>query len=160
MRKKFANILKNEMYKNEKLYLLTADLGFGILNDIRQEFPNRAFNVGAAEQLMIGAAIGLASMGMTPVCYSITPFLLYRPFELLRTYVNYENLNVKLVGSGRDFDYSHDGISHWAEDDEKIMSTLSNITIWKPENSESLSIGFDSWINKISPAYLNLSRAG
>lgn len=158
MRKVFADLLLNEMRQNQKIHLLTADLGFGILDEILRAFPDRSANVGAAEQLLVGAGIGLAQAGKIPVCYSISPFLLYRPFEFLRTYVNHENIPVKLVGSGRDKDYIHDGISHWADDDEKILSTLPNIKIWKPQSLEELRDGFSCWLYSPSPGYLNLAR--
>jgi transketolase len=105
---------------------------------------------------MIGMAVGLANSGFVPVCYSITPFLLYRPFEMIRNYVNHEKLNVKLVGSGRDKDYSHDGITHWAEDDLSIMKNLSNISLFKPKE---LTVDvFKTFLFSDKPTYLNLSR--
>jgi transketolase C-terminal domain/subunit len=125
MRKVFGRVMVDYMKDDLSLRLITADLGFGILDACRNMYPNRCYNTGAAEQLMIGIAIGMAENNIIPVCYSITPFLLYRPFEFLRNYVNYETIPVKLVGSGRDKDYSHDGISHWAEDDEQILSFVA-----------------------------------
>jgi transketolase len=95
-------------------------VGFGVLDHIRNAYPDRFYNVGAAEQLMIGAAIGLANEGYIPVCYSMSSFVLYRPFEMLRNYLNHEGIPVKLLGSGRDKDYDHDGISHWAHDDQEV----------------------------------------
>jgi len=144
------------MEEDCRIFLLTADLGYGILDDIRRDFPDRAVNVGSCEQLMIGMAVGLANSGFVPVCYSITPFLLYRPFELIRNYVNHEKLNIKLVGSGRDKDYAHDGITHWGEDDMAIMKNLSNISLLKPkELSDDV---FKTFINSDKPMYLNLRR--
>ena len=142
MRKLFGSLLYDEMEKNNDIFLITADLGFGVLDKCKHTFSDRFFNTGAAEQLMIGVGIGLAENKKIPICYSITPFLLYRPFEFLRNYVNYENIPVKLVGSGRDKDYIHDGISHWAEDDEKILSALPNIQIFKPLSEIELKTQF------------------
>jgi transketolase len=114
--------------------------------------------VGAAEQLMIGVAIGMAEEGLLPVCYSMSSFLLYRPFEFLRNYVNYEKINIKLLGSGRNKDYSHDGISHWAHDDVHVLNALPNIELYKPEGLAQLETDFNTWINSTSPGYLNLTR--
>lgn len=144
------------MATDSRIFLITADLGYGILDDIRRDFPDRAVNVGSCEQLMIGTAVGLANSGFVPVCYSITPFLLYRPFEMIRNYVNHEKLNVKLVGSGRDKDYAHDGITHWAEDDLAIMKCLSNISLFKPK--ELTEDVFKTFLFSDKPTYLNLSR--
>jgi transketolase len=119
---------------------------------------DKFYNVGAAEQLMVGIAIGMAQEGLIPVCYSMSSFVLYRPFELLRNYLNHEGTNVKLVGSGRDQDYEHDGISHWAHDDEAVLASVPNIKIYKPANIAELENMFPDYINSTGPAYLNLKR--
>ena len=76
MRRECAKLLLAEMVDNEKIVVITADLGYGILDQIRNAFPDRFYNVGAAEQLMLGVAIGLANEGYTPVCYSMSSFVL------------------------------------------------------------------------------------
>jgi transketolase len=158
MRKECAMLLLNSMVENPSIRVITADLGFGILDQIRNAFPDRFYNVGAAEQLMIGAAIGMANEGLKPVCYSMSSFILYRPFEFLRNYVNHEKIPVKLIGSGRDYDYSHDGISHWAHDDEAVLQSLPNIGIYKPGSIADLENVWDRFINSSEPEYLNLTR--
>tara|TARA_R110000796_G_scaffold54022_1_gene126508 strand:- start:758 stop:1228 length:471 start_codon:yes stop_codon:yes gene_type:complete len=156
MRREFAKKLYDAMEKDDRIFLITADLGYGVLDDIRRDFPKRAINIGSSEMLMVGIAVGLAQSGYIPVCYSITPFLLYRPFELIRNYMNYEKANVKLVGSGRDDDYAHDGISHWAGDDVDIMTALKNIQIYKPEKMTDEV--FTQFMYNDKPSYINLSR--
>lgn len=158
MRKECMTLLLDAMVKNEKIITLTADLGFGLLDQIRNAFPERFYNVGAAEQLLIGAGVGLAEEGKIPVCYSMSSFILYRPFEFLRNYVNAECIPVKLIGSGRDKDYSHDGLSHWAHDDEIVLQALPNIKIYKPKDIAELESVFPEFINSKEPAYLNLTR--
>ena len=158
MRKECMQLLLNEMVNNKNIITLTADLGFGLLDQVRNAFPERFHNVGAAEQLMIGAGVGLAEGGKIPVCYSMSSFLLYRPFEFLRNYVSAENIPVKLIGSGRDKDYSHDGLSHWAHDDEIVLKALPNIKIYKPKDIAELEAIWPEFINSPEPAYLNLTR--
>lgn len=158
MRKECMSLLESEMSKNSDIMVITADLGFGVLDSIKQSFSDRFFNVGAAEQLMIGVGIGLAEEGKIPVCYSMSSFILYRPFELLRNYLNAELIPVKLIGSGRDKDYSHDGLSHWAHDDEQVLSALPNIKIYKPNSINDLEKIWPEFINSKDPAYLNLTR--
>ncbi len=158
MRKECMELLVAEMHNNQDIVTLTADLGFGILDQVRQTFPERFYNVGAAEQLLIGAAVGLAENKKIPVCYSMSSFILYRPFEFLRNYVNHEQVPVKLIGSGRDYDYSHDGMSHWAHDDEQVLSSLPNIKIYKPKSIEELQQIWPEFINSNQPAYLNITR--
>jgi transketolase len=158
MRKECVGLLANSMAQDPSIRVITADLGFGVLDQIRSEFPDRFYNVGAAEQLLIGAGVGLAEEGKIPVCYSMSSFLLYRPFEFLRNYVNAESIPVKLIGSGRDKDYSHDGLSHWAHDDEIVLQALPNIKIYKPKDIAELESVFPEFINSKEPAYLNLTR--
>ena len=158
MRRECANLLLEEMSVNPRIRVITADLGFGVLDHIRNAYPDRFYNVGAAEQLMIGVAIGLANEGYIPVCYSMSSFVLYRPFEMLRNYLNHEGIPVKLLGSGRDRDYDHDGISHWAHDDEEVLASLPNIDVYKPVDLADLQKDFAEWINSSNPAYLNLVR--
>lgn len=158
MRKIFGKLLKEQMLVNESIILVTADLGFGILDECKKLFSDRFYNTGAAEQLMIGLGIGLAENNKIPICYSITPFLLYRPFELIRNYINYENIPVKLVGSGRNKDYSHDGISHWADDDEHIIGCLPNIQVYKPKTEIDLVEILPEFLYNNKPSYLNLAR--
>lgn len=158
MRRKFAELLASEMALNKDIYVLTADIGYGVWDKVRDTFPDRYYNVGASEQLLIGAAIGLALSGKIPICYTITPFLLYRPFELLRTYINHERIPIILVGSGRDDDYIHDGFSHYAFDDIEIMGTLPNIGIFYPMNCKEIEDTFHNIIYTEEPIYINLGR--
>lgn len=158
MRKECISLLAKSMRDNLDIITLTADLGFGVLDPIKDNFSDRFFNVGAAEQLLIGAGVGLAESGKIPVCYSMSSFILYRPFEFLRNYVNAESIPVKLIGSGRDKDYSHDGLSHWAHDDEVVLKALPNIKIYKPVDINSLELIWDEFLYSKEPAYLNLLR--
>lgn len=158
MRKECIELLHGSMQVDSNIMVLTADLGFGVLDPIKNNYPDRFYNTGAAEQLMIGAAVGLAQSGKTAVCYSMSSFILYRPFEFLRNYVNAEQVPVKLIGSGRDRDYSHDGISHWADDDELVLKALPNIKIYKPKTLTELSQTWNRFITRPEPAYLNLVR--
>ena len=136
MRKQFAKYLHDEMSINEDIYLLTGDLGYGLWDRIKIDYPDRFINTLSSEQLMLGIACGLAMEGKLPVVYSITPFVLYRPFEWIRNYLNHEQVPVKLVGGGRDKDYGYLGFSHWAEEDIDIMSNFKNIELFKPKELE------------------------
>ena len=131
VRKTFVKLLHEEMRKNEDIVFVIGDLGYGHFDKIREEFPDRVYNPGAAEQLMLGMACGLAMDGKIPVCYSMTPFVLYRPFEIIRTYIDYEKIPVILIGAGRDKDYASAGWSHWATDDKDHLSCFKNLNkVW------------------------------
>jgi transketolase len=157
MRKNFSNLLYKEMSKNKNIVLITADLGYGLWDKIRLDYPNRFINTGSSEQLATGIACGAAMEGKIPFVYSITPFLLYRPYEIIRNYVNHENLNVKLVGGGRDKDYGYLGFSHWAEDDIDSIQHFSNIRKYKPENEDEMSDVFEQVLLS-GPCYINLRK--
>tara|TARA_Y100001973_G_scaffold93700_1_gene144876 strand:+ start:107 stop:586 length:480 start_codon:yes stop_codon:yes gene_type:complete len=157
VRKTFVKLLHEEMKKNEKIVLVLGDLGYGHFDKIREEFPDRVFNPGAAEQLMLGMACGLAMEGKIPVCYSMTPFILYRPFEVIRTLIDYEKIPVILAAAGRDKDYASAGWSHWATDDKEHLSGFKNIKKSWP-NEKELEQQFSEIINTKVPYYVNLKR--
>ena len=158
MRRQFAERLHLEMGKNKDIFLLTGDLGYGLWDRIRLDYQDRFYNVGSSEQLMLGMASGLAMEGKIPVVYSITPFLLYRPFEFIRNYVDHEKLPVKLIGGGRDKDYGYLGFSHWAEEDKDIMKNFANIKTFHPATVEKMHQDFDYILDKKTPVYMNLKR--
>ena len=158
MRKEVANKLHELMSKNEDIWLLTADLGFGLWDKIREDFSDRFINTGASEQACSDICVGLALSGKIPVMYSITPFLLYRCFETWRTYVNHEKIKVILIGSGRDDDYEVDGFSHDASDDYYFMHNFHNIqSVW-PQNNEVAIRTLTEAVERDKPYYINLKR--
>jgi transketolase len=146
------------MKKNKDIYALTGDLGFIGFDKIRDEFPDRFYNTGAAEQAMMDIAIGLAMSRKIPFVYSITPFLIYRPFEALRTYINHEQIPVQLVGSGRNDDYKHDGFSHHAFDVKAVLDTVPNINRYFPSSKREVGIDMGLMIGSHKPNFLSLSR--
>lgn len=154
----FAQLIHKKMLNNKNIWVIVNDLGYKMWDKVRADFPDRFINVGAAEQSMIGVAVGLALSGKIPIVYSITTFLLYRPFETIRNYIHHEKIPVKLIGGGRNKDYLHDGISHWADEDKELMKILSNIkSVW-PETNEEISLIVNKMINSTKPWYINLKR--
>jgi transketolase len=157
-RKLFAQLLLDEMAVNDNIYLITGDLGYGLWDKIKDTFPDRFYNVGSSEMAMMGMGIGLAMDGKIPFVYSITPFAIYRPFEMIRNYLDHEKIPVNIIGGGRDQDYGYLGFSHWAEDDKKIMTQFNNIANAWPENEDHLQKCMDYCLEKIGPVYINLKR--
>lgn len=158
MRRSFANSIHSEMQKDERIWLVTADLGYGLFDTIRKDFPERFINTGAAEQAATGLAVGLAMSGKIPFLYSITPFLLWRAAETIRLYINHEKIPVVLVGSGRDDDYKHDGFSHWAGDDTELMRCWPNIKCLWPHHEVQVPHMIEDILEDRRPYYLNLRR--
>ena len=154
----FAYELHEQMKKNPRIRLITGDLGYKMFDAIQEDFPDRFLNTGAAEQAMVGIAVGMAQEGLVPFVYSITPFLLFRPAETIRNYIDHEQIPVRLVGSGHDKDYSHDGFSHWAHDDKKFLDLFPNIQGYWPQTKEELPDIVERMVNNDKPQYLNLRR--
>jgi len=157
MRKELAKLLFDAMDKHTDIYLITADLGYHLWDEIRDTYPNRFINVGSSEMTMMGMAVGLAMDGKIPFVYSITPFALYRPFEIIRNYINHEKIPVKILGGGRNKDYGYLGFSHWADEDMDVMKLFNNIESFKPSEFQLKEV-FNYSINNRVPVYINLSK--
>lgn len=149
----FFDTLHSLMLMDAKIILVTADLGYMFADAIKKDFPEQFYNVGAAELTGLGVCVGLAQSGKIPVFYSITPFAIFRPFEIIRNYIDHEKAAVLIVGSGRGKDYEHDGFSHDASDHE-VMKMFENINFIVPEGGFNLK----NIIYHSLPAYLNLKR--
>lgn len=158
MRAEFAREIHKRMAAEENIFVITGDLGYRVWDQIRKDFPDRFVNVGAAEQALVGISVGLALKGKIPFVYSITPFLLYRPFETIRNYLNHEEIPVRLVGSGRDRDYFHDGFSHWSQEDRMVMAIMKNIRSRWPETTDEIPQLVDEMVRINKPWYINLKR--
>ena len=154
----FAYELYQHMEKDDRIWLIVGDLGYGVFNSIRDRFPDRFINTGAAETAMMDIAVGLSIEGKIPVVYSITPFLIYRPFEVWRTYINHEKLHIIGAGSGRDDDYKHDWYSHNAEDVQAILKTLPNIQQYYPPTKEDIPYLLEKCIKDPNPYFVSLRR--
>ena len=146
------------MLTNPDIWTLTGDLGFGGFDSIAKDFPDKFINCQAAEFSMMGIACGLALEKKTTFVYSIGTFLIYRPFEVIRTYINHENIPVKLISSGRDQDYEHDGISHWMNDIKIYLDTFSNIKQYWPDDKEEIPDMMKDIVSNNSPCFLSLKR--
>lgn len=158
MRGWFAYELYQWMKKDKDIYLIVGDLGYGMFDAIRDDFPDRFLNCGAAEQAMMGIAVGLALEGKKPFIYSITPFLLWRAAETIRLYINHERIPIRLVASGRDKDYEHDGFSHYAGDDKDLLDCFKNIFCVWPDTKEQIPDIVEAMIENNKPWYINLKR--
>lgn len=144
--------------QDDRVVFLTADLGFGVTEAFRDEFPKRFFNVGVAEQAMIAAATGLARAGLIPYCYSIATFSALRAFEFIRNGPVLHQLPVKIIGVGPGFDYENDGLTHFAVDDIAVLRSQPGLQIWAPSDE----VGFNSSFLRVheyaGPVYLRIPR--
>ena len=100
MRNTFSEALYDEATKNPDIYIVVSDISpAGSMVKFTTQYPERFINVGVAEQSMIGICAGLALKGCQPFAYTIATFSLYRPFEMVRDDLGYQNLPVKVVGT-------------------------------------------------------------
>lgn len=146
--------------KDNRISLLTGDLGFGVVEKFSSEFPDRFWNCGVAEQSMMSIAAGLAKSGMRPFVYSIANFPTFRCLEQIRNDVCYHNLPVTIVSVGGGLGYGTLGYTHHGIEDIAALRSLPNISIYSPadprETQEILKI-----INtEEKPAYLRLGKNG
>ena len=158
MRKSLVEELLKIMEVNKDIYFITADLGYFLFDRIRDQFPDRFVNTGASEFSAVGMAVGLAKMGKIPFVYSITPFLMYRAFEMIRNYVDFEKIPIILLGGGRDNDYHIDGQTHDSTDLKPILDNLNNIKQYWPETAEEIPNLVKKVIKDEKPTFISLRK--
>src|SRR6185503_12647579 len=124
MRDAFIARLERLASENPRVFLITGDLGFGVLDRFAERFPRQFLNAGVAEQNMTGLATGLALEGRTVFTYSIANFPTLRCLEQIRNDAAYHDANVKVVAIGGGFSYGALGMSHHATEDLAILRAL------------------------------------
>lgn len=158
MRTIFIDTLTELAEKDERIMLLTGDMGFSVLEKFREKFPHRFFNAGVAEQNMMSVASGLALSGKIVFVYSIIPFLIMRCFEQVRNDICFQNLNVRLIGIGAGLSYGSAGSTHYALEDIAIMRPLPNMTILAPGDAGETEACARASIYHKGPVYIRLFK--
>ena len=160
MRTAFIDTLRELARIDDRIFLLTADMGYSVFETFRDEFPDRFLNTGIAEQNTIGIAAGLAARGKIVYVYSIIPFVTMRCFEQVRLDLAYNFMNVKLVGVGAGLTYGPLGSSHHALEDIAIMRSLPDMTVLCPgdpiETRELIKRSYEYE----GPVYIRLGKNG
>jgi transketolase len=144
--------------RDPRVVLLTGDLGYMALEPFAERFPNRFFNVGVAEQNMLGVATGLAECGYVPFAYSIATFASMRPYEFFRDGPILHSLPVRLVGIGGGLDYGHNGVSHYALEDVALMRAQPDLTVMIPAHPSHAAQAVAATAALDRPVYLRLER--
>lgn len=162
MRNTFSEALYQEATVNPEIYVVVSDISpVGSMAKFSTQYPGRFINVGVAEQSMIGIAAGLALKGCQPFAYTIATFSLYRPFEMVRDDLCYQNLPVTVVGMGAGVVYSTLGGTHHSQEDIAVAGAIPNMQIIAPcdplECTEATR-----WCarQKNGPVYLRIGKAG
>ncbi|HEY0961535.1 MAG TPA: transketolase C-terminal domain-containing protein [Pseudomonadales bacterium] len=160
MRTTFVKTLTALATQDERIFLITPDMGFSVLETFQDRFPDRFLNVGIAESNAVGIAAGLALSGKIVYVYSIIPFVCMRPFEQVRVDVAYMNTNVRLVGVGAGLSYGPAGGTHHAVEDVALMRALPNMSVVSPCDPWEVAQAVSLSVQHQGPMYIRLARNG
>jgi transketolase len=158
VRKQFVATLTELAVTDERVVLLTADLGFMVLEPFAQRHPDRFFNVGVAEANMISLAAGMASEGYIPFCYSIATFASMRGYEQFRNGAVLHGLPVRIVGIGGGFAYGSAGFTHHALEDIALMRVQPGVGIVAPADDAQVDRALRDHYARPEPMYLRLAK--
>ena len=160
MRDTFVKTLLEIAKKDKNVYIVTGDLGFGVLKPFWDELPDQIINAGIAEQNMTSIAAGLALQGKIVYTYSIGNFPTLRCIEQIRNDCAYHDANVKVVCVGGGFVYGSLGMSHHATEDIAIMRALPNVTVVAPGDLVEAACATKAIYETPGTCYLRLGRGG
>lgn len=158
MRNRILSLIQDRSDRDPNTLFITGDLGFSVVEGLRQQLGDRFINAGVSEANMISMAAGLASTRFIPFVYSIAPFVTFRCLEQIRNDLCYANKPVRLIGVGAGFSYGTLGPSHHSLDDLQVMSALPNLLIISPSCVDELNQLFilsDRWAG---PVYFRLGK--
>ncbi len=160
MRNAFIDELIKCAASDERIVLITADLGYSVVKKFQEQFAKGFFNVGFKEQNAISLAAGMALKGKRPFVYSIVPFATMRCFEQIRVDVAYMNTAVRIVGIGAGFGYGPAGATHHAVEDIAVMRSLPNMTVLAPGDAIETRALLQSSLDWDGPIYFRLGKGG
>jgi transketolase len=158
MRKALVQAVIDLAKRDDRIAFLTGDLGYMALEPVREALGRKFFNVGVAEQNMVGMATGLAEAGFVPFVYSIAPFAALRPFEFIRNGPALHRLPVRVVGMGMGFEYGHAGPTHYAIEDVGVMRTLTGVCTVIPADAPQAYRAIMATSDLNCPVYYSLGK--
>ena len=156
MRQAWGKTIVRLAERDDNVVVLTGDV-VQEMDEFRERWPNRFWNLGITEQSIIGVAAGLAINGMRPVVYSLTPFVLERPFEAVKIDIDEQNLPVMLVGFS---DYPSHGPTHRPLDAEGLSRLFKNVHCFFPQSAaQAEKAMLDAYIMG-GPSFISLKKDG
>ena len=159
MREVFGDAILELCRQNDKVVILDGDLSSTTYTKgVRQEFPDRFYNIGIAESNMISIAAGLASCGYIPFASSLASFILANGYDQLRVSVAIANLNVKVLGSHGGITLGKDGATAMSPEDLTLIGTLPPFVILVPSDPVSMHRAVRAAAEYVGPVYLRSSR--
>lgn len=157
-RGQFINKLKEYAKKDSKIFMMTADLGFKLFDNFKEECPQQFLNIGVAEANMMSVGAGMALCGKNVFVYSMVPFVTSRAHDQIRVDVSGHNLPVKIIGVGAGVGYGLEGMTHLALDDISWMRSLPNMTIVCPADTKEMDALLPTIIEAQHPVYVRLIK--
>lgn len=156
----YGEFLVEEGKVNPDLVVLDADLSASTkTNGFAKAYPERFFDMGIAEQNMMGAAAGLALSGKTVCASSFAMFASGRAFEIIRNSIGYTHANVKVCATHAGITVGPDGASHQTFEDLALMRTIPGMTVVCPCDAVSAKKLLKQAVEMDGPAYIRLGRA-
>ncbi len=160
MRNAFADELTRLARSNERVVLLSGDIGNRLFDDFKQHCPSRFINCGVAEASMMGMAAGMAMSGLRPVVYTIVPFVTTRCLEQIRVDVCYHHAPVVIVGVGGGLCYAGLGATHHSCEDIAFLRMLPGMTVVCPGDPVEVRLALRAALEHDGPVYLRLGKKG
>ena len=160
MRNHFAQELTQIAADDDRVVMLSGDIGNRLFDEFKSSFPNRFYNCGVAEANMMGMASGMALAGLRPVVYTIVPFVTLRCFEQIRDDVCYQDAPVVIVGVGGGLSYASLGPTHHACEDIAVLRTLPNLSIIAPGDPLEVRGALRAALAQDGPSYIRLGKRG
>ena len=160
MRNAFVEILAEMATADGRIFLITADLGWNVLDRYAERFPDQFLNAGVAEANMAGVATGLAQVGFIPFIYSIATFTSMRCYEQVRNGALLHHLPVRVVGIGGGFAYGHAGPTHYALEDLAIARTQPGMTVLAPADPAQTRAAVKATADMPGPVYIRVGKGG
>ncbi len=158
MRTAFLQTLVEIARQDRRVVLLTADLGFMVLEPFAKAFPDRFYNIGVAEANMMGIATGMAEAGYVPFVYSIATFASMRGYEQLRDGAILHKLPVRVVGIGGGFEYGNSGVTHYALEDIGIMRVQPGLQTIVPADPAQTASALRQTYQTPGPIYYRIGK--
>ncbi len=160
MRNAFAKQITRLAEQDERVALLSGDIGNRLFDEFKVKCPNRFYNCGVAEANMMGVAAGMAMSGLRPVCYTITPFITYRCLEQIRVDVCYHHVPVVIVGTGAGLSYASLGGTHHSCEEMGMLRLLPGLTVVAPADEQEVRAGLKAALKHPGPVYMRIGKKG
>lgn len=160
MRDAFARELLRLAGLDDRIVMLSGDIGNRLFDEFKARYPSRFFNCGVAEANMMGTAAGMAASGLRPVVYTIVPFVTTRCLEQIRVDVCYHHVPVTIVGVGGGLSYAGLGATHHSCEDIGFLRLLPNMTIICPADAIETRLALAAALAQDGPVYIRLGKKG